>query len=159
MAVLTGKKLDKMIEEGGIGYWKADARRVAQCLYILAIANARSGITQFSSADQNKGYLLGRIAGTFRPPEHPDRLVIVISEYAEIDLPNAWPGYRNPVFYTDLETLGIDARALDWKTFPFIKRDDTANDTVQALSVVEAKLGLAKKFGVNPDQIEIIIRG
>ena len=40
-------------------------------------------------------------------PSEGNRIVINISKYAEINVPQAWPGNRNPVTYTSLDELGI----------------------------------------------------
>ena len=89
-------------------------------------------------------------------PEYPKRLIIQLSEYAEIDIPDCWQKQQNPVRYSSLDEFDIDPDELDWKAFPTEYQKPI--DTVQPLTVEEAKLGLAKKFGVAPEQIEIIVR-
>lgn len=43
------------------------------------------------------------------------RPVVTISEYALIDLPTAWGGWRNPVRFTRLTGLGIDPGGLSFQ--------------------------------------------
>lgn len=43
------------------------------------------------------------------------RYAIEISAYAEINVPNVWQGWQNPVHYTTLEVLGIDLDSLRFK--------------------------------------------
>jgi hypothetical protein len=65
-----------------------------------------------------------------------------------------------------LEELGIDPSKLNWEPMP--KGDDVFTTSevapsktgpVGALTIAEAKAGLALTFGVRPETIEIMIRG
>lgn len=88
------------------------------------------------------------------------RWILVFSEYAEINIPEVWPGYRNPVFYTDLEALNINVDTLEFKPMPVPKAISLPAPlkTARALSIAEAKEGLAMTFGVDPSSIEITVR-
>ena len=58
------------------------------------------------------------------------------------------------------EEFDIDPETLDWKPFPFdqqIERSITMRST-PSLTIEEAKQGIAKKLGIDPDCIEITIR-
>lgn len=118
-----------------------------------------------------------------------DRAIIKISEYADLNVPNSWDGNRNPVAYTKLSHFGIhsveDFENLNWCrlgtrfTLNFGEQEpemtrmpgddyeaamlDELPSPISAtsipLSIDEAKLGLALKFGVRVDQIDITIRG
>lgn len=105
---------------------------------------------------QSRGFLLGRISGTKEAPENPGRRIIQLSEYADIDIPNGWTGQQNPIRYTSLSELGIDPDKVEWKPFPMDHVVD--QDHIPALTIEEAKRGLAKKLGVTPDCVEITIR-
>jgi hypothetical protein len=91
------------------------------------------------------------------PPENNEspenRYLIQFSEFARVDVPNAWKGYRNPVKYSSFEELGIDPSTLKWEPIPAPKQ------TVGAITMAEAKKGLALTFNVPPESIEITIRG
>ena len=88
-----------------------------------------------------------------------------LSEYALIDHPEAWGEWRNPVKYTTLEELGIDLKQLKFKPMPAAQqRPATACHLAApvkagALTIAEAKAGLALQFGVPPEAIEILIKG
>jgi len=158
VVVFTWKDTDSMTAEGGCGYWKADIRRLRDCSYLVATANANAEDTNFTAQQHGQAFLVGKVAGTFRSPKYPDRVVITISEYAEVDIPDVWPGNQNPVYYTSFEALDIDPDKLHWQPFPAVEQQpQPAEDG--GLTVEEAKRGLAKKFGVTPEQIEIVIRG
>lgn len=158
VAVLTGKKLDDFVKLGGSGHWVANKNRIRKTTYLVAVANAywADSIDSHSQDKHGHAFLVGKISGTIPSPEDPTRLIIQISEYAEIDIPGGWQRQRNPVRYTNLEEFGINPDDLDWKAFPLKKQKPT--DMVRPLTVKEAKLGLAKKFGVEPEQIEIVVR-
>ena len=79
-----------------------------------------------------------------------------LSEYAEIDVSNAWAGQRNPVRYTDLSEFNLSPESLDWKPFP-TDREKTRVAT-PPLTIDEAKQGLARRLGISPECIEIQIR-
>src|ERR1700691_5381324 len=71
----------------------------------------------------------------------------------------------NPVSYRSLDHLGIDPSTFEWRPMP--ERRETASvapspsprPDVSGLTMAEAKQGLAITFGVQPEAIEIVIRG
>lgn len=117
------------------------------------------------------------------------RAIIKISEFAELNVPDSWDGNRNPVAYTTLSEYGIhsedDYINLNWarlgtnfhfnfdglepqKTkmlgddYEAVMADEqlsSVNNVAMPLSIEEAKQGLALKFGVRVNQIDITIRG
>ena len=68
-----------------------------------------------------------------------------------------WDGGRFPVRYVNLADLGIDIDALKFE--PLQRQPVITAETTPPLSIAQAKAGLAKQFGVDPDQIEIVIKG
>jgi len=113
------------------------------------------------SAPHHTAFLVGKLAGTAAPDpgNEENRKKLVFSEYAEIDLADKWPGYRNPVFYGDLEEFGIDVTTLQFQSMPVQQPAAPALDKQQPLTIAQAKVGLALSFGVMPTDIEIVIRG
>jgi hypothetical protein len=92
------------------------------------------------------------------------RWIIKIGEYALVDYPEKWGEWRNPVKYTTLEELGIDLKKLKFKPMPTPTRVLTPpappdRSKTGALTIAEAKAGLALQFGVSPEAIEILIKG
>jgi hypothetical protein len=73
-----------------------------------------------------------------------------------VNVPNAWPGNRNPVLYTTLEDMGISVDEL--KFHPMPEQEGVAKPKVKPLTFDEAKAGLAQMFNVDPSAIEITIR-
>jgi hypothetical protein len=95
------------------------------------------------------------------------RWLLKFSEYARVDIPDAWPGNQNPVFYTDLESFGIKLEALSFRPMhgsadtalihPERENGSAARGDVTPLSIADAKAGLALKYEVDPANIKIVI--
>jgi hypothetical protein len=122
----------------------------------------------FATANQQHGtaFLIGRIAEIVRSGQ-PGRWLIKISEYAEINIPNVWKGWRFPVRYMPLSDFGIDPTRLTFTRLlgancsgvkPGVPVATAVNGVVP-LSIAEAKRGLAVTFGISDKDIEITIRG
>jgi hypothetical protein len=111
-----------------------------------------------ASAPHHSAFVVGKLKDVVEVPNNSSdkpRWLLTFSEYAEIDVPDAWPGYRNPVWYTTLEEIGIEVGKLRFKPMP--APASSAKDG--PLTIAEAKLRLAVTFGVDPDHIEITVRG
>lgn len=158
MIVLTSKNLEHMFKQGGCGDWVAREDRVAKCTYLIAVANAHSNWSMHKPENHGEAFFIGKISGIKPSIENPGRVIIQFSDYAEISLPNAWSGQQNPVRYTTLNELGfdLDPDKLDWKKFP-ASYGNLTGANLQA-TIAEAKEDLAKKLGVAPECIEIIVR-
>src|SRR5438105_2452206 len=117
VVVLTSKSLKTMVREGGSGNWKANPVRIRRKKFIVAVRNRHSDWTE-GTEDHGTAFLIGKVSGTKESPRE-GRLVITFHEYAEIVVPNQWPGgQRNPVAYKNVRELGIDPDSLEWKRFP-----------------------------------------
>ena len=109
--VFTGKSLETLLSEGGIGPWKLDQDRASACLYVVAVRNM-DGDGDEEGVDHRTAFMIGKISEIV---ESGDRHVIAFGEYATLAIPNAWEGSRNPVAYTNLEKLKIDPTNLEWR--------------------------------------------
>ena len=134
----------------------------------MCCRNTRADFTTPGPEQHGAGFLVARIADILPAPEPHDagRFLIAFGEFAHIDIPNAWKGWRNPVRYTTLEEMGIDPEALEWLAVPAHVPEEPRTQPpqgqpvgVHALSIAEAKRGLAEAFGVSVDAVEITIRG
>ena len=163
--VLTGRGIETMLAEGGSQAWTIDVNRAKDCEYVVCIQNHKQDYfdSKQLSAPHHTAFLVGKLAGTAAPdPGNDDkgtRKKLVFSEYAEIDLADKWPGYRNPLFYGELEEFGIDVTALHFQPMPVQEPASAQVETPQPLTIAQAKMGLALSFGVMPSDIEIVIRG
>lgn len=161
IVVLTARGIEKILEEGGSQAWVLDAKRARQCEYVLCVQNR--GFTDdwgSATAPHHSAFMVGRLKEVV-PSALEDcekRWMLVFLEYAEIDLPNSWPGHRNPVFYGSLrDLLNLEPSELSFESMP--PREHLFRSHDKGLSIAEAKERLAKTFGVSPSDIEITIRG
>ena len=162
VCVLTARGIEMILAEGGSQAWVLDAKRARACQYVICVQN-RGFADDWGkvSAPHHTAFIVGRLKDVVRSTEDPTakdkRWLLVFSEYAEIDVPNAWPGNRNPVLYTDLESFGIKLEEL--KFHPMPEQEEPAPPIAAPLTLAEAKAGLARTFGVAPTDIEITVRG
>lgn len=169
VSVFTARGIDRILSEGGSQAWVLDAQRAASCEYLVCVQN-RSFADDWgqASAPHKDAFLVGKISKVVPSTEdqaETDRSIIMISDYAEISVPDAWPGNRNPVRYTTLDEIGIDISTLDFKPLPKlevpVKREanSVAHASKTGLTLEEAKAGIALRFGVKPEQVLITING
>ena len=150
--VFTVDSLETMISKGGSGCWSANKKRLESCTYLVAATK--------SEDTKGSAFLVGKISNISDTLEG-NRLLIQFSEYAKINIPDVWvPGNRNPVAYTDTESFqkehGLDFSEIQWSDFPVVDLDPLA--AVKAITIDEAKRGIAKTLAVDPSCIEILIK-
>jgi hypothetical protein len=164
IVVFTADTRDSILLQGGSGDWVVSAKKADSCKYIVCCRkpnwnNRKEGIPARAA------FLIGRVAGLLeRPGSENDRdqmrYLIQMAEYAVIERPGVWKdNVRNPVAYSTLDELQIDLRGL--KFIPMPASAGKTNDSPGAnhMTIADAKKGLAATFGVNPEDIEITIRG
>ncbi len=155
--VLTDESLERIFAEGGSGTWRASAERIAKASYVICVRNT-SVAEEWVAHDeypQGTAFLVGRRLSTIPVPEK-ERLIIAFEEYAMLNIPNSWDGSRNPVAYFNANDLDINWESLHWQKFPVEKIIHDLR--VRPLTITEAKNGIAKSLGINPELIEITIR-
>jgi hypothetical protein len=156
--VFTSKSLQTMREEGGSGNWAANKDRLRHAKWIVATRNQNSGWTQGDEGHKH-AFLIGRVSG-IKPAPVPEqnRFVIVFDQFAELNIPNAWTGSRNPVAYTDLKTLNIDVDKLEWKPFVSGVQQHAPTGDIDASNVVDrARWMIAQALSVSPDAVKITV--
>ncbi|MGH9733749.1 MAG: hypothetical protein ACRD8A_04060 [Candidatus Acidiferrales bacterium] len=164
VVVFTFKSVETLLADGGTSSWRLDRSNARQCQFVVCTRNAYHKKVQGKEEHQS-AFLIGKISDVVPSPENPDRYLIKFSEYARLNHLGIWKGDRNPVRYTTLAELGIDPDALRWESVP--QRTERAASMPElssvkgsaALTMAEAKKGLALTFGVKPEAIEITIRG
>lgn len=162
ICVLTARGIERILAEGGSQAWVLDAKRARGCEYVVCVQN--HGFTDdwgHVSAPHHSAFIVGRLKEVVPSQEEnsENRWILKFSEFAEVDVPDAWPGFRNPVLYTDLERFNIDVSTLSFQPMPEQAPVVTPERKSQPLTIAEAKEGLALTFGVSPANIEIIVRG
>jgi hypothetical protein len=175
VVLFTAKSADRILREGGTSSWRLDRNNARRCSYAVCVRNAHSDWGD-GTEQHHVAFLIGKVSDvvpTAPTPENnespKDRFLIRFSEYAHLAVPDSWPkGYRNPVRYSTLEELNIDPATLTWEPMPEATEKPSVEenapmladrDRSEALTISQAKKGLALTFGVSAEAVEIIIRG
>lgn len=162
MIILTAKSADTILAVGGTQSWVLDRAHAKRCGYAVLCQNAHSDWGD-GKEPHGKAFMVGRVDDVVPSTETKGRWLVTFSEYAMIDKPGLWGGWRNPVRYTSLGELGIDAGKLKFKPMPAVDHETAAKPAsgkrAKGMTIAEAKQGLAETFGVAPDAVEITIRG
>lgn len=167
LAVFTAKSVEACLEVGGTQSWVLDRGHAKRCHYAIMCRNA---YTDWGDGKEPHGtaFMIGQIANIVPSTEIDGRWLVTFDQYARINLPKIWKGWRNPVLYTTFEKLGISLEGIQFQPMPPIDDKAKAKDGASSpregdshfrLTIAEAKQGLAENFGVSPDVIEITIRG
>jgi hypothetical protein len=161
VAVLTFKSVQTCLDVGGTQSWDLARAHAMRCLYAVCCRNAKHPHVE-DKRPHGTAFMVGRIADVIPSTETTGRWLIIFSEYAEIDVPKAWKGWRNPVSYTTLDELGIKLEDLTFRPMPEISEGSEQAERhapSSRLTIAEAKAALAATFGVEPEAVEITIHG
>lgn len=160
--VFTAKSSERILREGGTSSWRLDRNHARQCYFAVCTRNAHADWVEGPEA-HHSAFLVGKIRDVVPSPDSDGRYLIQFSEFARVDIPDAWKGDRNPIKYASLEEIGIDPENLKWEPMPTPVESPTiginAPTANTPLTIAEAKKSLAITFGVPPEAIEITIRG
>jgi hypothetical protein len=166
IAVFTANSRDEILQTGGSAAWVVAEKQARRREFLVCIRNERE-VDFRDHEPHGTAFLVGRISG-LKPhgidKKGMQRFIIEISEYAVVDHPDAWGEWRNPVKYTTLEELGIDPEKLRFQPMPPRTKAPPPPAMPErsksgALTIAEAKAGLALQFGVPQEAIEIVIKG
>lgn len=176
IVIFTGKTKEQILMEGGSGAWRLNRKKAWKVNYAVVCYNPNSEWSN-EALSPNAAFMIGRVSEIVASDRYPDRSIVRFSDYCDINRPDVWQGWRNPIKYMTTKELEIDFEALDFqpmpsqpmpsqpmpakKTPPTIESPQTSEPekgAVQPLSIEAAKAGLAAAFGVTPEAIEITIR-
>jgi hypothetical protein len=117
MAIFTAKSVDSIPKTHGTQSWVLDRLHAKRCRYAVLCRNAH---TDWGDGKERHGtaFRVDRIEDVVRSTDTPGRWLVTCDEYALIDQPGAWKGWRNPIRYTAPEELGIDLSELSFKPVP-----------------------------------------
>jgi hypothetical protein len=165
IAVFTGDTVEEILEHRGSGGWVISPAKASQCKYVVCCRklnwkNRKAGVPSRAA------FLIGLVSSLQKRTDSENqrgqsRFLIEISEYALLNNPDVWnKDARNPVAYFTLSQLDIELRGLKFKPLPLTPAPAGLRDaTAKTMTIAEAKKALAASFGVNPDDVEITIRG
>lgn len=163
IVVFTAKSVEHMLKDGGTQSWVLDKSNAKHREYVVC---CRSGLDEVEGPEpKGSAFLVGRVSDVVPSPEHPGRWLVRMSEFARVNLPDVWKGWRNPVKYIDLAELGIDPEDLTFEPMPEPSAGAapaaarTGGAGVGPLTIAQAKRGLSLTFGVPEEAVEITIRG
>ncbi|MGL5834251.1 MAG: hypothetical protein ACRC1Z_13600 [Waterburya sp.] len=145
----TRNQLQEIKAKGCDYSWILNKQRAEKCKYLVCCRS--------EGAKRRDAFLVALISGIRQVDDDAKgnhRWAIDIYEYANIDIPNVWEGWQNPVHYTSLEQLKIDLSTINFEKL----QESKGNDTLP-LTIEQAKQALAKSFNLNTEQIEILIKG
>jgi len=99
-------------------------------------------------------FLVGRIADFVQHPAREGRWIIKISDYTQINIPDAWKGLRNPVHYTSLDEFGLDPAQIQFIPMPVSDAEDDPTHAQRGeeilapspLTIDQAKRGSRSNF-------------
>lgn len=150
LLIFTRDPLEVNINRGFIGYYKFGLNRALKSKYAIVCQNGGFNHGAATHIVKIHKFLVGEDAEKYAGVQiDADRKIVLFNQFAKIYIPNAWPGFQNPVTYVNAEDLNIKFDKLDWI--------DVAADKPQTLSVEDAKVLLAKTFNVSPSAIKISI--
>jgi hypothetical protein len=157
LVVLTAKRLQRLLDEGGTSSWRLDPNHARGCEYVVCTRNANASWVE-GDEPHHSAFVVARVRNVVpAEPDDPedDRFLVQFGEFARVNVPDVWrKGDRNPVRYATLDELGISVESLQWEPMP-----PPPAPAVRPLTIQEAKAGLGLRFGVPPESVEITIRG
>jgi hypothetical protein len=183
--IFTVEGEDLILSRRWSGFWKANQRRAEKYKYVIFCQNlhkSRAAPASWSFATATRphgtGFLLARLEGVVPSPEEEDRWNFKLGDFVRIDKPNIWKGWRFPLNYEhNLQDFDLDPNLLPFEPMPPPRameapyagqsvllgeakaKENKDRECPGALTIAEAKAGLALGLGVPETAIEITVRG
>lgn len=160
IVLFTRKPIEETLERGGSDAWALGKARAENCTYCVLTRNAHHENT--GPERHGSGFMVGKILDIIPAPERPERWIVRFSEYAEINIPNMWGGWRNPVIYQPESEIEIDFENLDWHAMPEPtfnpgrKMSETLNLDPAALKDL-LREATAQTMGVDVEKVRVAI--
>jgi hypothetical protein len=152
-----------MCAEGGSQAWTFNAANARKCQWLICVWNARGAYAE-SGAERlahGEAFLVAPIDSIEPAPQEPDRWIVRFRQYARISIQNAWNGQRLPFRYVTLDDFDVSPDGLHFVPIAptLVDAPSTlALPKAAPLSIEAAKRGIAAKFNVPLEAIEITIR-
>ena len=175
LVVFTAKGAGRIESEGGTASWALSPKSMRDCEYVVCTRNTDpakgSEAGNQSTVPHGAAFLVGKVVGLEEVTVRNDRrrFRVLVSEIADVFIPDFWDGSRIPTRYLtieDAETRRIDFSSLQFRAIrksvepqPISQVPASATTALPGFSINEAKAGLALRFGVSTDEIDIVIRG
>ncbi len=129
ITVFTFRSTEHILEMGGTQAWTCRQEVAASCEYVVVSRNTK-GVPATKDHDaipaeghepHGTAFMIGKVSDVVlsdeqpSDPKKPPRYMIKMSEWAPLDIPNVWQGWRRPFKYMTLDDLGIDPTKLEWE--------------------------------------------
>lgn len=130
LVVFTYRSKPTLLAERGSQAWALNPSNARRRTYLVCtrnryFADARPEEQSAAREEHGAAFMVCKISTVEPSPERPDRYIVRFDEYAILDIPDVWPGARNPVWYVeDIASLGIEPTRLDWLPLPDESDDD-----------------------------------
>ena len=162
LIIFTAKTVEQILEDGGSQSWALDRAHAKACEYAVLCRNLH---TDWGTGREPHGsaFLVGRICDVVRcsDPDRPERWLVKFDHYALVNEADVWGGWRNPIRYCDQPPFSL--HSLAFTPMPDAPQNLEADLAVEGilpgLSMEQAKIGVAARYGVPLSAIEIVIRG
>ena len=164
MVIFTAKSIENCLRLGGSQSWVLDRVNAKRCKYAVLCRNAHNKRFGEGKEPHGTAFLIGHISDVVPSTELNGRWLVKFDQYARLNIPNFWRGWRNPIRYTTLKELSLSLDDMHFDPMPEIAAEPEGAAPIQAnvsggMTIAEAKKGLAITFGVEPEAVEIIIHG
>ena len=122
VTVFTCKAKDTLLKLNGSQSWKLNRKKVLKCKYLICTNNAKHGLSE-NRVSHVQAFLVGKISGVRESFDtiSNNRWIIEFDSFADINIPNFWKGWRNPVRYLKNSEISINFEELEF--FPVQNRD------------------------------------
>ena len=174
--VVFTAKVGGIESEGGTASWALSARSMRGCEYVICTRNTDpAAVEDFgdrSAVPHRAAFLVGKVIGLegVMGKNGRKRYRVLMGEVADVLFPDFWDRSRVPTRYfskAEAEARGDFAfDSLEFRPINKANASEVASDlpisavtALPGLSINEAKAGLALRFGVSTDEIDIVIRG
>ena len=119
VVLLTWELFSEVIHNKKTGHWHLKPEKVLDSKYVVLCQNR----PKWKEKDECRyphgaAFMIGKIKDVHRSRDqrYRDRYEIMFDEWAQIcNHEKKWPGHRNPVWYTQLNEIGINLSELRFK--------------------------------------------
>lgn len=162
LALFTTKSAQACLDVGGTQSWALNPENAKKCRYAVLFRNPDA---DWGGKELHHiAFMIGRISPVVPSTEKRGRWMLTFDEYATIDKPEMWKDWKNPVRYTTFAKLGISLAEIKFRPMPRRYVESEASslskpETPTKIDIDTAKRGIAAFYNVNPEAVEITIRG
>ena len=118
VVLFTWELFSEVIHNKKTGHWRLKPKKVLDSKYVVLCQNRPKWKGKCECRYPHRAaFMIGKIKDVHpsQDPKYPDRYEIMLNEWAQIHKEEIWPGHRNPVWYTQLNEIGINLSELRFK--------------------------------------------